>query len=99
MRQHGVEFPVVVVRPSIVIATNSDPIAGWMNNIAALNGIVYGIGLGFIRSMPIVSEVKIDYICADMVTNSTLAMICDTILKKLVIFFFLRIGFSLKIFL
>lgn len=82
VRQYGNGFPVVVVRPSIVIATYSDPIPGWMNNAAGINGTVYGIGLGFIRSMPVGAETLTDAVCADMVTNSTLAVMCYTYLKK-----------------
>lgn len=84
VRQFGKCCPVVVVRPSIIIATYCDPIPGWLNNISGINGVVFGIGLGFIRSMMGKGEYVMDAVCADMVTNTSFAAMCYTHLKKYV---------------
>ncbi|XP_031634319.1 fatty acyl-CoA reductase wat-like [Contarinia nasturtii] len=77
MRQYGQRIPIVVIRPSIVIATHEDPIPAWCNNIYGLNGMLVACGLGFLRIMVFDRDLKGDIICADFVTNSTLAAIWD----------------------
>lgn len=61
----------------IVTATSVDPMPGWINNLYSLNGFMAGIAFGFIRTMRLNRFVNIDFICADFVTNSTLAIIWD----------------------
>lgn len=46
-------------------------------NIYGLNGMLVACGLGFLRIMVFDPELKGDVVCADFVTNSTLAAIWD----------------------
>lgn len=58
-----------------VISTYEEPIPGWCNNVYGINGMVVGTGLGFIKVSPCKSKSKNDVVCADFVTNGTLAAI------------------------
>lgn len=57
-----------------MIATNSDPIPGWINNIYGLTGVLLASGLGFHRVLPYDEKKLGDFVCADFVINSTLAV-------------------------
>lgn len=46
-------------------------------NIYGLNGMLVACGLGFLRIMVFDRDLKGDVVCADFVTNSTLAAIWD----------------------
>lgn len=48
-----------------------------LKNIYGLNGMLVACGLGFLRIMVFDPELKGDVVCADFVTNSTLAAIWD----------------------
>lgn len=58
-----------------VIATHEDPIPAWCNNTYGLNGFMVACGLGFMRIMQYENETESNIICADFVTNATLAVI------------------------
>lgn len=59
----------------VVVSTYQDPIGGWTNNMTGVNGLCVGIGIGFLRHLHIKKDFVIDVICADFVTNTTLASI------------------------
>lgn len=65
------ELPVIITRPSIVVATFRDPIPGWMDNLYGLAGFWAG---GFKGVMRIVysPNVHFDSIPADMATKTIL---------------------------
>ncbi|KAI5698676.1 hypothetical protein M8J75_010283 [Diaphorina citri] len=69
VRRGGAGMPVAMVRPSIVIATNKEPIPGWINNHYGPTGIVAGAGLGLLRSMHADPELVADMVPADNVIN------------------------------
>ncbi|XP_037035189.1 fatty acyl-CoA reductase wat-like isoform X2 [Bradysia coprophila] len=74
VRRVGHKFPIIVVRPSIIISTYEDPVPGWTNNIYGVNGVTMGVGLGFIKvAMSNKHFRNIEVVCADFVTNGTLA--------------------------
>lgn len=78
VRRFGSKFPICIIRPSIVISTNEDPIPGWCNNIYGLNGVIVAGGMGVLRMTPLREEIIGDIVCADFVINSTLAAIWTT---------------------
>lgn len=69
VRTLGAGMPVTIVRPSIVIATNKEPIPGWINNHYGPTGIVAGAGLGLLRTMHANPELVADLVPADNVIN------------------------------
>ncbi|XP_050072868.1 uncharacterized protein LOC126560962 [Anopheles maculipalpis] len=84
VRQYGELLPIAVVRPSIVIATNEEPIGGWTDNIYGLNGVIAGIALGIIRIMHVDDNNKADIIPADIVVNAVLAAGWQTYVERFI---------------
>ncbi|XP_055387561.1 fatty acyl-CoA reductase wat-like [Condylostylus longicornis] len=82
VRRYGKKFPTIVIRPTIVISTHEDPVPGWCNNIYGLNGVLVACGTGVLRVMPFDRNLIGDVVCADHVTNSTLAAMWYTDLKQ-----------------
>ncbi|XP_055611244.1 fatty acyl-CoA reductase wat-like [Uranotaenia lowii] len=82
VRQFGERMPVGVLRPSIIIATNEEPISGWTDNIYGLNGVIAGIALGIIRVMNVADNNAADIIPADTVVNGVLAACWETYLER-----------------
>ncbi|KAJ6641422.1 Fatty acyl-CoA reductase wat [Pseudolycoriella hygida] len=69
----------VIIRPSIIIATHEDPIPAWCNNTYGLNGFLVACGIGFMRIMLYAKDTESNIICADFVTNATLAVIWNKV--------------------
>ncbi|XP_058060623.1 fatty acyl-CoA reductase wat-like isoform X1 [Anopheles bellator] len=84
VRQYGELLPVAVVRPSIVIATNEEPIGGWTDNIYGLNGVIAGVALGIIRIMHVDDNNVADIIPADIVVNAVLAAGWQTHIERFI---------------
>ncbi|XP_011146930.1 fatty acyl-CoA reductase wat [Harpegnathos saltator] len=82
VRQYSVGLPACIVRPSIVIATAKDPIAGWINNVYGATGILVGAAMGFLRCLHCVSENKADIIPADYVIANIIVAAWDTAKRK-----------------
>lgn len=62
-------FPNLSYSLPPVIATNKEPIPGWINNHYGPTGIVAGAGLGLLRSMHADPELVADMVPADNVIN------------------------------
>ncbi|XP_017469364.1 PREDICTED: fatty acyl-CoA reductase 1-like [Rhagoletis zephyria] len=73
VRRRAEKFPTCVSRPSIVISTNREPIAGWINNVYGITGSVFALAAGLSRLLPIDKDKHLDLICADFTINAILA--------------------------
>ncbi|XP_055627972.1 fatty acyl-CoA reductase wat-like [Toxorhynchites rutilus septentrionalis] len=67
-------LPVAVIRPSIVTSTMEDPIEGWTDNVYGLNGVIVGVGSGVLRILHLNQDCHVDFVPADLVVNSCLAL-------------------------
>ncbi|EZA60709.1 hypothetical protein DMN91_002292 [Ooceraea biroi] len=72
LRERG-SLPVAIVRPSIVLASYKEPVAGWMDNCNGPTGIIAAAGKGFFRTMLCHEDKVADLIPVDIVIN---LMIC-----------------------
>ena len=45
------DLPVVVIRPSIVVASWKEPVRGWIENLNGLTGTFAAAGKGILRSV------------------------------------------------
>ena len=43
-------LPIVVIRPSIVVAAWREPLPGWLDNLNGPTGSVAGVGKGVMRT-------------------------------------------------
>ncbi|CAB0009524.1 unnamed protein product [Nesidiocoris tenuis] len=67
------DLPVAIVRPSIVISSVKDPMAGWVDNWNGPTGIIAAAGKGFFRTMLCHEDKIADLVPVDIVIN---LMIC-----------------------
>ncbi|XP_014293865.1 putative fatty acyl-CoA reductase CG5065 [Halyomorpha halys] len=66
-------LPVAIVRPSIVISSVREPMAGWVDNWNGPTGIIAAAGKGFFRTMLCHENKAADLVPVDIVIN---LMIC-----------------------
>ncbi|HYG76049.1 MAG TPA: AMP-binding protein [Planctomycetota bacterium] len=69
---HG-DVPAVVVRPSIIESSYSEPEPGWLDGLRMADPIIIGFGKGRLADFPADQNVILDIIPADMVVNAILA--------------------------
>lgn len=60
-----------------MIATASEPIAGWINNFYGPTGVVAGAGLGLLRSVHADGECIADLVPGDKVVNAIIVAAWD----------------------
>ncbi|XP_044764594.1 uncharacterized protein LOC123321154 [Coccinella septempunctata] len=70
-------LPIAVLRPSIVIASKTEPVTGWIDNLYGVTGAFVAGGVGFMRVFPMNVDKKTDIIPADYVTNAGFAVLWD----------------------
>ncbi|XP_043273034.1 putative fatty acyl-CoA reductase CG5065 [Venturia canescens] len=66
-------LPVAIVRPSIVLSSFREPVAGWVDNCNGPTGIIAAAGKGFFRTMMCYADKVADLVPVDIVIN---LMIC-----------------------
>ncbi|KAF9434894.1 cyclin-dependent kinase inhibitor far1 [Entomortierella beljakovae] len=66
-------IPLVVVRPSIVTPAISEPVRGWAQGIAGLNGVMVVCGLGRVQEWAAIKDGYADFIPVDAVSSIVLS--------------------------
>ena len=66
----------------IVIATKTEPIPGWSDNLYGPQGLSLGSGVGLIRVIRCDPECKADIVPADLAINCLLAVAYKTSLSE-----------------
>ncbi|XP_046683821.1 fatty acyl-CoA reductase wat-like isoform X2 [Homalodisca vitripennis] len=66
-------LPVAVFRPAVVVATNSEPIPGWIDNLYGATGVVVGCGTGVLRTLQCDSSVSAQIVPVDMSCSAIIA--------------------------
>ncbi|XP_043477414.1 fatty acyl-CoA reductase wat-like isoform X1 [Leptopilina heterotoma] len=77
VRRYSPGIPICVVRPSIVVSTWKEPIAGWTNNLYGATGVVVGSGIGLLRTLHCVPNNVAEIIPADIVINNIVVAAWD----------------------
>lgn len=67
------DIPVVVIRPSVIESTLSEPFPGWMEGNRMMDPIVLCYGKGQLTGFLVDPNGVLDVVPADMVVNATLA--------------------------
>uniref|UniRef100_A0ABD2WB33 Fatty acyl-CoA reductase n=1 Tax=Trichogramma kaykai TaxID=54128 RepID=A0ABD2WB33_9HYME len=68
LREAG-SLPVAIVRPSIVLSSFREPVAGWVDNWNGPTGIIAAAGKGFFRTMLCHEDKVADLVPVDIVIN------------------------------
>lgn len=62
----------------IVVATNSEPIRGWIDNMYGATGVVVGCGTGVLRTLQCDQSVVANIVPVDMACNAIIASAWET---------------------
>lgn len=84
LRRHDV--PLVIVRPSIIESSLSDPEPGWITGLKVMDPLLAAYGRGLIPDFPARPDVIIDVIPVDMVVNGCLAAATQANVAKVEVF-------------
>lgn len=72
--QYEGKFPIVIARPSIVIAAYEEPMPGWVDNLNGPTGLLVGAGKGVIRTMHCNEDYFADVVPVDMAVNACIIL-------------------------
>ena len=67
------DVPLVIVRPSIIESSLSDPEPGWITGLKVMDPLLAAYGRGMIPDFPARPDVVIDVVPVDLVVNGCLA--------------------------
>ncbi|CAH3872452.1 unnamed protein product [Pieris brassicae] len=79
--KHG-HVPVIIIRPSIVIASLSEPLPGWIDNWNGATGLIGSISKGILRVLPGNEVNVLDLIPVDYVVNLIIVAATKKILSQ-----------------
>ncbi|XP_043499921.1 putative fatty acyl-CoA reductase CG5065 [Polistes fuscatus] len=83
VRQYSNGIPACIVWPSIVVATENKPIAGWINNLYGLTGIAVESATGVLHTLYCNENFICNIIPVDYVVNNIIAAAWDVAQKLL----------------
>ncbi|XP_050423207.1 uncharacterized protein LOC126834987 [Adelges cooleyi] len=69
VKQYGENMPICIARPSIVVFTKDEPMAGWFTSMKSVPGLCLGVGLGVVRVVLLDNKVIAPIVPADKVAN------------------------------
>ncbi|XP_045514987.1 fatty acyl-CoA reductase 1-like [Pieris brassicae] len=79
--KHG-HVPVIIIRPSIVTASLSEPLPGWIDNWNGATGLIGSISKGILRVIPGNEGNVLDLIPVDYVVNLIIVAATKKILSQ-----------------
>ncbi|XP_025415733.1 fatty acyl-CoA reductase wat-like [Sipha flava] len=78
IRREAQDLPILVFRPTVVIATYREPVRGWIDNVYGPTGLVVGAGTGVLHTYFGNTNVVTDMIPVDMVVNALISATKET---------------------
>ncbi|XP_004926017.1 fatty acyl-CoA reductase wat [Bombyx mori] len=73
VQKYSKGLPVALFRPSIVIGTAKEPVAGWIDNVYGPTGVVVGAAVGLLHALICKPNAVADLVPGDMVVNACIA--------------------------
>nr|XP_034827778.1 fatty acyl-CoA reductase 1-like [Maniola hyperantus] len=80
--KYGGKFPIVLARPSIVVASIREPVPGWVDNLNGPTAIIYAASRGVLHTMYCKDSTKMDTIPVDIAINALILLAYLTGLQK-----------------
>jgi len=74
VQENATDLPVVIMRPSIVVASVKEPIPGWVDNLNGPTGIIAAAGVGLMQTIYAKRDKKADLIPVDISCNLLCAL-------------------------
>ena len=66
---------MVIIRPSIVVAAESEPVPGWTDTLGLFSGLTLAAGMGVLKDIPGSPNAFVDLIPVDFVARQLLVAI------------------------
>ncbi|XP_010454504.1 PREDICTED: putative fatty acyl-CoA reductase 7 isoform X1 [Camelina sativa] len=66
-------MPTVIIRPTIITSTISDPFPGWIEGLKTVDSVILSYGKGMLKCFLVDQKTVCDIIPADMVVNAMIA--------------------------
>ncbi|XP_025206497.1 fatty acyl-CoA reductase wat-like [Melanaphis sacchari] len=82
VRREAQDLPVLVFRPTVVLATYREPVRGWIDNVYGPTGLVVGAGSGVLHTYYLNSSIVTDVIPVDIVVNALISATHKTATNK-----------------
>lgn len=79
IKNEAKDLPLAILRPSIVIGSKQEPVAGWIDNFYGATGIFLGAAVGLIRSINGNKSNMAELIPSDYVINNGLAAMWEIV--------------------
>jgi len=67
-KRHG-SLRLTIVRPSIVISCQEEPVKGWTETLSAAGGLTFAVSMGLLNFMQVPKENLLDIVPCDFVSN------------------------------
>ncbi|XP_069691430.1 fatty acyl-CoA reductase wat-like [Periplaneta americana] len=81
VREQGVGMPIGVFRPAIVLATRTEPLWGWIDNVYGPTGVFIGAGIGLMRTLHCDLKKVANLVPVDMTINALIVSAWDVAKK------------------
>lgn len=82
IRREAQDLPILVFRPTVVIATYREPVRAWIDNVYGPTGLIVGAGTGVIHTYYGDSNIITDMIPVDIVVNALISATKETAMNK-----------------
>jgi alcohol-forming fatty acyl-CoA reductase len=76
-KRHG-NVPMTIVRPSIIISCQDEPVLGWTETLSAAGGLTFSATIGLLHYLKANGKLLIDIIPCDFVSNTILTATVHT---------------------
>lgn len=73
VQTYSTGLPVALFRPSVVIGTSKEPVAGWIDNVYGPTGVVVGAAVGLVHVLNCDPKAVANLVPGDMVVNACIA--------------------------
>ncbi|KAG7603079.1 Fatty acyl-CoA reductase C-terminal, partial [Arabidopsis thaliana x Arabidopsis arenosa] len=70
-------MPIVIIRPTIITSTFSDPFPGWIEGLKTVDSVIIFYGKGILKCFLVDQKTVCDIIPVDMVVNAMIAIAAD----------------------
>ncbi|XP_075545891.1 fatty acyl-CoA reductase 1-like [Dermacentor variabilis] len=81
LKERG-NIPVVIVRPSIVTASLTEPLPGWIDNYNGCTGVIVVLALGLLPSFLVEKKHLVDIVPVDIVANTLICVAWHTFITR-----------------
>lgn len=77
--EYSTEFPMIILRPSVIVQTYAEPFPGWVDFRGTVIGFQMGINYGLLRHIFVDPATELNLIHCDYVASSAIAAVAKSV--------------------